>query len=218
MKALWVRQPYASLIAVGVKQWETRGGPPNGSMRPAGVRGMPGLPIEAGERIAIVASKRWAKGWCRWYDLYTGQDDDAVGVLDAVGAELTEAIDADGWYKLTPRWAGIPLGQVVCTVVVAEALPMYQCPPYGGDDPDLPQEGAVFLGGLNGGPWVVEPGGYGPYPIHDQLPYGDWTPGRWAWRLEDVEPVERGQRPVITRGTPQGVCEIEEPTNKEQTS
>lgn len=24
--------------------------------------------------------------------------------------------------------------------------------------------------------------------ISDQLPYGDWTPGRWAWRLDDIEP------------------------------
>ena len=30
-------------------------------------------------------------------------------------------------------------------------------------------------------------GGDTEHDISDQLPYGDWTPGRWAWQLDDVD-------------------------------
>jgi hypothetical protein len=33
--------------------------------------------------------------------------------------------------------------------------------------------------------------------ITDQLPYGDFTPGRYAWLLDDVEPVDP---PIPARG------------------
>ena len=58
-----VYQPYASLIMAGVKTWETRGLPPNGDMRPEGVRGLPGRRVNAGDRIGIHTAKRWAPGW-----------------------------------------------------------------------------------------------------------------------------------------------------------
>ena len=48
------------------------------------------------------------------------------------------------------------------------------------------------------------------WDISDQLPYGDWRPGRWAWRLTDAEPVQSRPAPEVTRGNRQGVCEIEE--------
>jgi hypothetical protein len=28
-----------------------------------------------------------------------------------------------------------------------------------------------------------------PVDISDQLPYGDWTPGRWAWRITEAAPT-----------------------------
>ena len=56
MKAITVRQPWASMIAAGVKTIETRPAPPNGPMRPGGVRGLPGHRIDRGERIAIHAA------------------------------------------------------------------------------------------------------------------------------------------------------------------
>ena len=46
-------QPYASLAIAGIKTWETRGNPPNGDMRPEGVRGLPGRQINAGDRIKV---------------------------------------------------------------------------------------------------------------------------------------------------------------------
>jgi len=33
--------------------------------------------------------------------------------------------------------------------------------------------------------------------LDDQLPFGDFAPGRWAWLLDDVEPLEV---PVLAKG------------------
>lgn len=46
MRALVVRQPRATLIALRQKTIETRPAPPSGPMRPDGVRGLPGCSLE----------------------------------------------------------------------------------------------------------------------------------------------------------------------------
>lgn len=48
---LTVDQPYASLIAAGVKRWVTQPSPPNGDMRPAGVRGLPGCSVKGRQGV-----------------------------------------------------------------------------------------------------------------------------------------------------------------------
>lgn len=208
MRAIWLHQPYPTLIELGVKEWETRGAPPNGPMRPDGVRGMPGLAIQPGERIAIVAAMAPIKAkakvgrfevWpadppgrlhpnheverpCRIYD------DQARGHL--------------GWLD-RGSWCPLPLGVVVCTAVVVEALPVVG-----------PETDGYPVIEVEDGSLTVH---YGPdywgeaqeEDISDQLPYGDWRPGRWAWRLTDVEPVPSRPEPVVVRGNRQGVCEIE---------
>jgi hypothetical protein len=181
MKALILHQPYATLVAIGVKQWETRNGPPNGSMRPAGVRGMPGLGIEPGERIAICAGKqRPTMTGVRGYGIY--HQTDAVRMLSS----------ADG------SWTPLPLGRVVCTAVVAEAVRMESgscCP----DHPHIAVQAHLSLALARCDPDST------PVNISDQLPYGDWQPGRWAWRLTDVVQVDG---PVeVVRGNRQGVFE-----------
>lgn len=195
MKALWLHQPYPTLIELGVKSWETRGGPPNGPMRPDGVRGMPGLPIEPGERIAIVASKT----------------EPTVG--EEVGGWYWENTAADP--ECIVRWRGpwvehpAPLGVVVCTAVVAEALPIVDAELGWQLDTDTPHR-AILVDGPADPLLVVDAmSPHSDWDISDQLPYGDWTPGRWAWRLTDVESVPSRPEPVVTRGNRQGVCEIE---------
>ena len=186
MKAIWLRQPYPTLIEIGVKQWETRGGPPNGPMRPDGVRGMPGLAIEPGERIAIVASVNRPVGvreLGEWVMFHGG------GLVPCM-AVASEPIPT-------------PLGVVVCTAVVAEALPMVAS--LGSPDDPLPRIGIDVRG-----PYVRRFGQFPSVLIADQLPYGDWRPGRWAWRLTDAEPVQSRPAPEVTRGNRQGVCEIKE--------
>ena len=187
MKALILHQPYATLVAIGVKQWETRNGPPNGSMRPAGVRGMPGLGIEPGERIAIVAAQRRPTEGLR-----LGPQTQVVTQEYLVdGGRLLDLCNSCAY--------PLPLGRVVCTAGVAEAVPI------GG--PFAPIQGAhIETDGKRLQLVTVGHAGWlGRKDFTDQLPYGDWQPGRWAWRLTDVVQVDG---PVeVVRGNRQGVFE-----------
>lgn len=176
MKALTVAQPWASLIVAGVKTIETRPSPPNGPMRPDGVRGLPGLAIERGERIAIHAAARRPKvpsyygPWCvdehPAYGLYVDEH-------DGLGRELT-----------------LSLGAIVGTVVVAAALPIVRL--YS-ETPE-PRDGALVNDGHG---LTLHPPSLRPPPgrssaegdVSDQLPLGNFTPGRWGWLLTDPKPT-----------------------------
>ena len=191
MKALILHQPYATLVALGVKQWETRGAPPNGSMRPAGVRGMPGLGIEPGERIAICAgAKVPAK--------------EAIGDWNITNDRAPSCLAM--WRNGCPTETWLPLGRVVCTAVVAEALPMVDGALGWQLDVDTPHRAILVDGHMMPSLAVVDAlSPHADWDISDQLPYGDWTSGRWAWRLTDVQQVDG---PVeVVRGNRQGVFE-----------
>lgn len=198
MKAIVLHQPYAALVALGVKLWETRPSPPNGPMRPEGVRGLPGLSVAPGERIAIVAGKRKpgdgivVGGW----QVESWRDETAERCLVHVD-------DPSGRRRVWP----LPLGVVVCTAVVAEALPIVpllipagltctlrSAPIWNGRHRVFAGDDRPLLHTRDSGPLA---------DISDQTPYGDWQPGRWAWRLSDVEPCNPW--PVTGR---QGVFEI----------
>ena len=202
MKALVVRQPWATLIALGMKSIETRPAPPNGPMRPDGVRGLPGLGVERGERVAIVA----------------GATPPEVGLRLGVGSEITfsEFVVAEGLRTPTDltddvvlrrlldlcneRAWPLPLGAVACTVVVGEALPIV--------------DGGAVMRPKDTDRWLAENWSMLGHPLclvtrgpaaldhrpTDQLPLGDFTPGRWGWMLSDPRPCD----PVPCRGR-QGV-------------
>lgn len=89
MRALVVRQPRATLIALRQKTIETRPAPPSGPMRPDGVRGLPGCSLERGERIAIVAGASAPK-----YDDHD-RPSTAVSVVSAA-LSLIRAVDSRG--------------------------------------------------------------------------------------------------------------------------
>lgn len=214
MKALWLHEPWPVLIELGVKTFETRGLPPNGPMRPDGMRGFPGLQIEPGERVAIVAAMKKPKDGLAIGDwqVESWRDEPAERCLVHVD-------DLSGRRRVWP----LPLGVVVCTARLMGALPMTDgdtCPDYphiairpsgtavAAATGDVVGTTVLLLGALLhcGGQrnWALVPS-----DISDQLPYGHWEPGRWAWRLANVESVPGRPKPVITRGNPQGVCEIE---------
>lgn len=120
MKALTIRQPWAQLIALGVKRYETRS-------RPTNVRG----------RIAIHAGRAMPRGtdlataW-NWIDL-----DRSFSLL---------RLRAD------THWTPMPRGFVIATAELVDCIPTYA---------------------------------RGVPPLEHDL--GDWTPGRWAWQLDDVQ-------------------------------
>ena len=178
MKAIVVRQPWATLIALGVKTIETRPCPPNGPMRPEGVRGLPGLAIERGERIAIVA----------------GRDKADVGKVGL--APWEPLMDPASPGRLRERMA---LGAVIATVVVVDAV---QVTTRGRSFIDSYEDEGV-LPHQRGELWLIgtkNPTGGTPTRIGEQAPYGDFTPGRWGWLLTDPKRTD----PIPCKGK-QGV-------------
>lgn len=89
----------------------------------------------------------------------------------------------------------VPLGALVGTAVIGEPLPIR-------DDCSMDRHVCQIAGRLThhedlvcGGESDTE------FDITDQVPYGDWTPGRWAWPLYDPQPLPE---PILWRGS-QGV-------------
>lgn len=168
MKAITVHQPWAALIAHGHKTIETRPSPPNGPMRPEGVRGYPGLALERGERIAIHAGHLRSKADVR-----------KVGM-----APYEPLLSGDGLLLEHP----LAFSAIVATAVVETALPILT-EEAGGPGPEVIRFLSPFDGGLldcrrDGASWAV----HGHH--HDDLPLGDFTPGRWGWLLNDVRRIE----------------------------
>lgn len=138
MKAITIRQPWASLIATGAKTIEAR-------PRSTSYRG----------RIAIHAAKVDTDRWM-------------LDHREAWGA-LGQAIGG----------AAPPRGAVVASAVLADCVPIVDRWGSGNDD------GGFVL--------VVEDDGrlrlVGNGDVTDQLPYGDFSPGRWALLLDDIKPT-----------------------------
>lgn len=126
MKALTVRQPWATLIALGVKRYETR-------TRPTNVRGRVAIHAGLSEPCAKGVTARFVKpNW--WISHF---------VHDGLWLQFEDG-------NVVP----LPLGAIVATAELVDCVPT-----------DAPK--------------ITWP----EYQI------GDWTPGRWAWRLDDVRPL-----------------------------
>lgn len=178
---LCVDEPYATAIMLGLKRWETRTCPPNGDMRPDGVRGFPGVKVNGGDRIIIASTKRRPRHDQRdvnddvppWCDLYTF----------APFVEWTEHPD-DFMHGGMYRWSG-PVGVILGTVTVTDAVPIVD------DCDDLPDTPRLIE--VLGDPLRLWPEGAmetdESVNISDQLPWGTWDAGRWAWALADPIPT-----------------------------
>lgn len=170
IKVLSLHQPYASMIARGVKTIETRSW---------------AAPVSLiGQRVAIhAAAKRPAK--------HGGLGDYRFDRYD------------DEWY-MRPReqrflnsWGYLPLGKIVATALLVECLPMVASITIG---EHTKVERVLQLGpSVDRLPiidrWVG--GGEVERYVTDQLPYGDFQIGRWAWMLDDVQALDN---PVSFKG------------------
>jgi hypothetical protein len=107
--------------------------------------------------------------------IHAAKTDHSNSLLLTLGRETVNAIaDAleDGGYGHRASWSQLPRGAVVCTEVIAGA---YRC----GTTAD---PGFVH---------VTERRGNGlPYLTIKTDPFGDYSPGRWAWLLADVRRLE----------------------------
>lgn len=194
MKALTLHQPWASLIALGVKTIETR------SWR------APQALI--GQRIAIHAGKT-AKSLLELSEDYEAGDafgylgdfQFGIGIVNSdestKGAAwihyLGVGLDGpDGWVNPVD----LPFGAVVAIATLADCVPMVE------RDTGINIARYVYLlddevlhVNQTRSPRVTE--------MSDQLPYGDFRPGRWAWMLSDIDQLAE---PIPATGK-QGVWE-----------
>ncbi len=205
MKALSIDQPYASLVAHGIKHWETRGQPLNGDMRPDGVLGLPGKRINAGERIAIAATIRKppvVKAWDQGSIPPTVCPPTAWDVLPE-WEQTSENEYRGGEFK----WIG-PLGAILCTVEVVGVLPIrshLENPHLEGPNPALRDWSAWICHEVDIDRLTLDVDGCENVDISDQIPFGIWTPGRWAYELADVQLLPE---PIPVKGK-QGLWEWE---------
>lgn len=178
MKAITIRQPWTSLIAAGVKTIETR-------PRRTSYRGR--IAIHAGkarpEQGAIIGQ----------YIVDWGLDP----VLTRATSGTPHLGDGCGYLLIDDEMnpTPLPLGAVVASAVLTDCVPIV------GEDEDLDRDSLDRAciehrppGAMNAGLWLwpVEDEGEDmaePADVSRQLPYGDYTPGRWALLLDDIAPT-----------------------------
>ena len=133
MKALTLTQPWATLVAIGAKQIETR------SWR-----------TKYCGPLAIHA----ANGFPYWARKFTTQP----ACYEAIRVHTSGR-------KFWPGEVAYPTGAVLCTCRLVECLPVEE----------LGQRDSLFGS---------------PFPVSEQeRSFGDYSPGRFAWILQDVQPL-----------------------------
>ena len=150
MKAITIWQPWASLIAVGAKGFETR------SWKTS-YRGP----------IAIHAAARKCPQ----------QKDLSYESFNAI----TEAITLSfGQWRFD--WDNIPLG---CIIATAELAEIWRIVHYPGTNIDVAKH--IPVGGELDVPKHHPDFHKTIIPTDLEMLYGDWTPGRYAWQIENVK-------------------------------
>jgi ASCH domain-containing protein len=211
--SLW--QPWASLIALGVKRIETRSWP------------CPAKYI--GERVLIHAAKRPLPlggihvpairyDFRSWEEAaaYNGQSWLAIDTItDSAFKGPQPCNPRTGRQRRIPKRAQtptlfwphsgphhrprednpeythteyLPLGAILATATITASLPIVDL--YDSGHGACVVAGARSVGALTLWPkWPASAPEPTTTSAADQLPYGDFTPGRWAWLLDDVAPT-----------------------------
>lgn len=168
-KAIGGVQPYPTLAVLGEKRIWTM---PH-DLAAAGV--------EPGERVALVSLNEHVLPGAKFGDMVTVGD----------GRYGQQWLGREG----TDTHVDLPLGAMVGTVVVDDALPIVENPE---QDRTLNQDRCLFVDNtlrLFTEGWDAHP--LGPFPAHkaeplpDQLPLGNFTPGGWGWLLSGARPLTK---------------------------
>lgn len=163
MKAITLHQPWAQLIALGVKTIETRGW---GTTH----RG----------RIAIHAGMKAAP-----YPL-----DLSPGVFTVGARGVPSALYVDDGGAPMRCTHAMHLGAIVATANLIDCVPIvdYKAPtPRSGPLDSLNVPACLDVHGGTLTYWWHHDGGF--RDVTDQWHYGDFRPGWWAWLLDDIEPT-----------------------------
>lgn len=179
IKVLSLHQPYASLIASGLKTIETRSWSAPASL--------------IGKRIAIHAAGKRPKDV--WHHTYAPKDLEFPPPLAAFYdygrcVDPQESNDGDWWRY---RWAG-PLGAIVATARLVECVRMLHIVYVISEHPEVPWPN-IQLNGADCATLVRADNT--SVRLDDQIPYGDFKHGRWGWILDDVQPLDN---PVPFKG------------------
>ena len=155
MRALTIRQPWASLIAAGMKTIETR----SWSTKYRGP-----LAIHAGkhepavcayQHLPLDQSMQWLQGCI------------SAGISSPDTRRFASGYSGSWW----PDPAKMPLGAVVATCTLADVVLIAENGWLGALEPQVDL-------------WFP----HRPVP-DDQRPFGDFTPGRYAWLLTNITPL-----------------------------
>lgn len=165
MKALTLWQPWAQLIALGHKTIETR----SWSTKHRGP-----LAIHAGASARARVIR------------------EAIPLLNAAGYQENPACRVAAGPH---HWSPLPLGVIVATCTLVDVVRIID----GFDDDVFENEGwpPIERSCARLGIWpqntrdvVLVGGGRDRVEIHGEVPFGDYTPGRFAWLLDDITPLD----------------------------
>ena len=175
MRVLTLHPPWATLVALGVKSIETRG-------QRTDVRGRIAIHAAARSTHRLVDLDAVTVGpWKVFVDReYVWMEHYAVGLGGVPWGD-------DGYVPL-------PFGAIVATADLYDCLPIVAqgAAMYGWDHIARSLDGALTINRRHPSAFS-----YTSTPDDDELPFGDYRPGRWAWLLRDVQPVDP---PVPFRG------------------
>lgn len=185
MKALTLHEPWATLVALGVKTIETR------SWSTA-YRG----PLAIHAALRPVTAKQTLGDWEAW----PADPPDRPHPNHDGPRPARLYRNNVGWLALG-HWRPLAAGAVVATCTLAEVVPIVD---FDGPTPDVAHvTHARHTGRLvlyrptierhDTGGVVGQHRGWEPTYIVEQEPYGDYRPGRHAWLLTDIVPVDPPQ-------------------------
>lgn len=171
--SLW--QPWASLVAARLKRLETRSWPPHRDL--------------IGTRMAFASTATLPAGA---RDALRHGAPNSQALIDGVRAAGFE-IAWDRKKLIT----NLPLGRVLCTARVTGSYPMVEAAPatHGAAAAPVAWEAPCLVIGRR---QLILVTAEGDIDVTDQRPFGDFAPGRFAWTLEDVQPVD-GDHPATGR-------------------
>lgn len=182
MKALTIRQPWASLIAVGAKTIYT-------SERSTEYRGP----------LVIHAGLKWVRGAfgeyrCEpWWDAEDVRHVDECECGDGIAPACARRSLSRPVLTLGGEWfMDLPLGAVVASCVLADVVPIVaedqslaEVTSYAWIDSEFPDVVRLEF-------WERDHAGRLAKKYHElrrESAFGDFSPGRYAWILEDVKPT-----------------------------
>jgi activating signal cointegrator 1 len=180
---LSLHQPWASLIAIGAKRFETRSWPAPNAMigrsiaihaakTVTSLRDLCDEGVEAGWEHGVIGD--FQVGYCA-----SSSDEGTRGetfIVEHSGSTWPRLFDEK-----------LPLGAIVATATLAASIPI-------GErsitvehiEPNENSEALTWVRPL--GPMLR---GSKISDVSADRPYGDWGPSRWAWRLTDVQPLAK---------------------------